>query len=82
MLMQFNPFRNEGELLGEFNGAREAFLACEQELLALNRDMELYRTRVEHLENAFRQAHALTSFEHPEDCGRENRPRSQKFWHD
>ncbi|KAH9628738.1 hypothetical protein HF086_003692 [Spodoptera exigua] len=60
------PYRNETELLGEFNSARDAFLANEESLRQTNAYLEIYRERDRQLENAFAQVHAFQILEHAE----------------
>ncbi|KAF9409134.1 hypothetical protein HW555_011413 [Spodoptera exigua] len=66
LLIQYMPYRNETELLGEFNSARDAFLANEESLRQTNAYLEIYRERDRQLENAFAQVHAFQILEHAE----------------
>ncbi|KAL3283669.1 hypothetical protein HHI36_006807 [Cryptolaemus montrouzieri] len=66
LLIQYKPYRNEAELLGEFNSARDAFLANEESLRQTNAYLEIYRERDRQLENAFAQVHAFQILEHAE----------------
>ncbi|KAL4721734.1 hypothetical protein ACJJTC_014267 [Scirpophaga incertulas] len=66
LLIQYMPYRNEAELLGEFNSARDAFLANEESLRQTNAYLEIYRERDRQLENAFVQVHAFQILEHAE----------------
>ncbi|VVC90599.1 unnamed protein product, partial [Leptidea sinapis] len=66
LLIQYMPYRNEAELLGEFNSARDAFLANEESLRQTNAYLEIYRERDRQLENAFAQVHAFQILEHAE----------------
>lgn len=59
LLLQYMPYRQEQELLEEFNTAREAFLAREDRLKQTSRQMETYKERDRQLENAFNQVHAF-----------------------
>ncbi|KAF9407199.1 hypothetical protein HW555_012690 [Spodoptera exigua] len=59
-------YRNEAELLGEFNSARDAFLANEESLRQTNAYLEIYRERDRQFENAFAQVHAFQILEHAE----------------
>ncbi|KAG5666270.1 hypothetical protein PVAND_017605 [Polypedilum vanderplanki] len=66
LLLQYKPYYNESELLGELS-AREAFLACEETLKERSAFMETFRERDRQLEIAFTQAHAFNLLDNPED---------------
>jgi len=63
LLLQYKPYLLETELLEGFETAKEAFLACEEELKQKNAFMEVYRRRDKELENALAKAHAVVVFE-------------------
>ncbi|CAG5002801.1 unnamed protein product [Parnassius apollo] len=65
LLIQYMPYRNEAELLGEFN-VPDAFLANEESLRQTYAYLEIYRERDRQLENAFAQVHAFQILEHAE----------------
>ncbi|KAG5680197.1 hypothetical protein PVAND_009722 [Polypedilum vanderplanki] len=66
LLLQYKPYYDENELLGELS-AREAFLACEEELKERSAFMETFRERERQLETAFTQAHAFNLLNNPEE---------------
>ncbi|KAG5666753.1 hypothetical protein PVAND_014765 [Polypedilum vanderplanki] len=66
LLLQYKPYYDENELLGEMS-AREAFLACEEELKERSAFMETFRERDRQLEIAFTQAHAFNLLNNPEE---------------
>lgn len=59
LLLQYQPYESESALLGEFDNARDAFLAREQELKEKSKHMEAFRKIDRQLEIAFNQAHAF-----------------------
>ena len=70
LLLQYMPFRNENEILENFDSAKDAFLAREEQLKRNSSHMEIYRQRDKQLENAFIQVHAfqvLDTYEPPEE---------------
>lgn len=42
MLLQYLPYRNESQLIGEYNNAIEAFIAREEQLKQTNQPMQLF----------------------------------------
>ncbi|KAG5674477.1 hypothetical protein PVAND_004445 [Polypedilum vanderplanki] len=66
LLLQYKPYYDESELLGELS-AREAFLACEETLKERSAFMETFRERDRQLEIAFTQAHAFNLLDVPEE---------------
>lgn len=63
LLMQYKPFRQESELLQCFESAKDAFLACEEELKQKNEFMDIFRRRDKELEQAMTRAHAVLVFD-------------------
>lgn len=66
LLVQYTPFRNENEVMANFDSAKEAFLAKEEDLKAKSAYMETYRQRDKDLENALVQVHAFQVLEEHE----------------
>ncbi|GFQ82355.1 ATP-dependent DNA helicase [Trichonephila clavata] len=59
LLLQYVPFRNESELIVDYDTARYSFLVRESDLRATNARLEIFRERDRQLENAFNQIHAF-----------------------
>ncbi|GFQ97361.1 ATP-dependent DNA helicase [Trichonephila clavata] len=53
LLLQYVPFRNESELIADYDRARES------DLRATNARLEIFRERDRQLENALNQIHAF-----------------------
>ncbi|GFQ80756.1 ATP-dependent DNA helicase [Trichonephila clavata] len=61
LLLQYVPFRNESELIVDYDTARDSFLVKESDLRATNARLEIFRERDRQLENALNKIHALKS---------------------
>ena len=77
LILQYMPFRNESEILQDFNTPKD-FLAKKEQLKAQCSRMEIHRKRDNQLEIAFNQVHAFELMHDPEillekeDCLVEN----------
>ncbi|CAG9799443.1 unnamed protein product [Chironomus riparius] len=58
-LVQYMPYRQERELIEDYDSGQEAFIAREERLKEISKYMETYRERDKQLQNAFNQVHAF-----------------------
>ncbi|GFS52185.1 ATP-dependent DNA helicase [Trichonephila inaurata madagascariensis] len=59
LLLQYVLYRNESELIVDYDTAKESFLARESYFRATNARLEIFKERDRQLENAFNQVHAF-----------------------
>lgn len=59
LLLQYCPFRIEGDLMTRFSSTEDIFLTKKEQLQALNNQINVYRNDNKKLKTTFNQVHAF-----------------------